>query len=141
MTYLSTSPKFLMTLNVCNTNESVCFMEPVRPRCLPKMNRLCSPPPLMVPCCWPKMLVTSSPFWHDLQWNAPMKTALGKKEEKNESQRNYYRPVLLSSSRLMLHRCASYRLVVEQSHKAAVCCSGQYAVVMIAGVDASQARH
>lgn len=67
-THLSMSPKFLMTLNVCSTNESVCLTEPLRDRCLPNMNRPRSPF-----CCRPNMFGTSSPFWHSLQWNAPMK--------------------------------------------------------------------
>lgn len=67
-TYLSISPKFLMTLNVWSTNESVCLTEPLRVRCLPNMNRPRSPF-----WCRPNMFGTSSPFWHSLQWNAPMK--------------------------------------------------------------------
>lgn len=59
-----------MMLNVWRTSESVCLTEPLRLRRLPNINRLRSPP------SWPNIFVTFSPFWHDLQWNAPMKTAM-----------------------------------------------------------------
>lgn len=59
-----------MILNVWSTSESVCLTEPLRLRRLPNINRLRSP------TSWLNMFDTLSPFWHDLQWNAPMKTAM-----------------------------------------------------------------